>query len=86
MLKYKVIDDTYYNIKEVLLSYFQISNRLLTKLKKEQKIFLNGNSVYVTTPVSVNDIIEVDINFEEKSENIAKAVAELEQLIGEVEE
>ena len=70
MLKYKVLNNNYATIKEVLCSYFQISNRLLTKLKKEERIFLNGKKSYVTTKISINDTIEVNINFEEESENI----------------
>ena len=40
-LEYKVIDNKYFNIKEVLKSYFFISDRLLTKLKNNKRIFLN---------------------------------------------
>ena len=38
MLKYEVLDNKYHNIKEILLVHFQISNRLLVKLKKENRI------------------------------------------------
>ena len=70
MLTYKIIDDSYTNIKEVLKSHFNISNRLLSKLKKENKIFLNGKSVYVTAKLELGDFIEIDIDFIEVSENI----------------
>ena len=43
ILKYKIKEtDTYRIIKEVLKSYFQISDRLLLKLKRNEKIFLNS--------------------------------------------
>lgn len=69
-LKYTVKDTKYLNIKDVLKSYFGISDRLLIKLKKNQQIFLNGIPEYVTKPVNINDIIEVNLDFEESFENI----------------
>lgn len=70
MLNYKVNDEKFDNIKELLCSYFQISNRLLIKLKKNNKIFLNNSSVYVTKKLSIGDVVSVDIDFDEISENI----------------
>ena len=70
MLEYIVEDSKYKNVKEILTSYFQISNRLLIKLKKNQRIYLNNETVYVTHTVSKNDIIKIDINFDEESDNI----------------
>ena len=78
MLKYEVSNNIYKNVKEILLSHFRISNRLLVKLKKNQRIFLNGEKVYVTTPIKINDIIEVDIDFEEESENIVPTKIDLD--------
>ena len=69
-LNYKIIDNKYYNIKEVLKNYFQISDRLLTKLKKNNKIFLNNTPVFISKELSIGDIISVDLDFEETSENI----------------
>lgn len=68
-LKY-VVTNQYYNIKEVLRAEFNISERLLSRLKKENKIFLNSKVAYVNSPIKENDIIEVDLNFEENSDNI----------------
>ncbi len=70
MLIYKVFNQQYTNVKQILADHFRISNRLLSKLKKEQRIFLNGISVYVTHPVTINDLVEIDIDFDEESENI----------------
>lgn len=69
-LKYTVKDTKYLNIKDVLKSYFGISDRLLIKLKKNQQIFLNGIPEYITKPVNINDVIEIDLDFEENFENI----------------
>lgn len=77
MLEYFVKDDKYKNVKEILTSYFEISNRLLVKLKKNQRIYLNNEPVYVTNKVSKGDIIKVDIDFEEESDNIVLAKMDL---------
>ena len=62
--------DEYTNLKEVLKTRFEISDRLLLKLKKADKIFLNGKSTFVNNLVQLNDIIEVNIDFEEDNSNI----------------
>lgn len=69
-LEYRVLDKKYFNIKEVLKSHFLISDRLLIKLKKNNKIFLNGQSEYVSKKISIGDIILVNIDFEEELDNI----------------
>lgn len=70
MLIYKNIDNKYNNIKEVAKEYFQMSDRLIIKLKKYKRIYLNGKSVYINNSIFKNDIIEFDIDFDEESENI----------------
>ena len=70
MLIYKNTDNKYKNIKEIAKEYFKISDRLLIKLKKNNRIFLNNTSVYITSEININDIISFDINFDEESENI----------------
>lgn len=69
-LEYTVKDNKYLNIKDVLKSYFRISDRLLVKLKKNNKIFLNGIPEYVTKKVFINDLIEIDLDFDENFDNI----------------
>lgn len=71
ILKYQVKEnDNYLNIKELLKAYFNISDRLLLKLKKNNKIFLNGVITNISTPLSPNDIVEILIDFEEDNSNI----------------
>lgn len=77
-LSYKVIDNKYSNVKEVLKSYFGISDRLLTKLKKSKKIYLNNINTYTNTQIKINDLIEVILNFEEYSENIVPKKMDLD--------
>lgn len=60
----------YTTLKEVLKVHFNISDRLLLKLKKSNKIFLNSKTTYLGKNLELNDIIEVYINFEEDNSNI----------------
>lgn len=69
-LEFIVKDENYFNIKEVLKVHFEISDRLLIKLKKNKKIYLNNTPAYVDKQIKQGDIIKIDMNFEEESENI----------------
>lgn len=71
VLKYKIKEtDEYKIIKDVLKSYFHISDRLLLKLKRNEKIFLNSRKSYVYSNVTPNDIVEIVIDFDEDNSNI----------------
>lgn len=69
-LEYKVIDNKFTNVKEVLKAYFNISDRLLIKLKKNEKILLNNTPIYINKLISIGDFIEIYLDFEEESKNI----------------
>lgn len=58
------------NVKEVLKTKFEISDRLLLKLKTNNKIFLNGNSCNIKDAVISNDIVEIRLDFDEDNSNI----------------
>ena len=77
-LKYKVIDNKYFNIKDILRSEFGISSRLYLKLKNANKIYLNGKTVLSSSNISIGDIIEVDLSFEEDNSNIVPTKMELD--------
>lgn len=62
--------DSYQTIKEVLKSYFHISDRLLLKLKKQNKVFLNHSPCPIYRPVHAGDIISFLLDFEEDNSNI----------------
>ncbi|MBR3512097.1 MAG: RluA family pseudouridine synthase [Clostridia bacterium] len=70
MLSYEVKSDKYSTVRELLKNEFMISNRLLVKLKKESRIFVNNKNQYVDYKLSIGDIVKVDMDFEEKSDNI----------------
>lgn len=70
-LSYTVKDNEHFdNIKEILKTKFEISDRLLLKLKKLNKIFLNNSPTNIKAPVNSNDIVEISLDFDEDSTNI----------------
>ena len=70
-LKYTIKEnDTYSNLKELIKAYFNISDRLLLKLKKNNKILINNTVANINSSLSTNDIIEILIDFEENNSNI----------------
>lgn len=60
----------YFNVKEVLKAEFSMSDRLLLKLKKLDKIYLNGKVTSVNHPIVENDLIECHLNYDEDNSNI----------------
>ena len=70
-LVYKVNDlSKYKNVRQVLKNEFNISNRLITKLKQNKFICLNDKVTYLDKELAVGDIIICKIDFNETSENI----------------
>ena len=62
--------DNFITVKEVLKAYFNISDRLLLRLKNSKSIFLNNLPTYVSKQVNANDTVTVIIDFIEESPNI----------------
>ena len=60
----------YQTVKQVLKEEFLLSDRLIIKLKKSKQIYLNNNSVFINQTVKLNDKIEINLDFEETSDNI----------------
>lgn len=77
-LEFKIINNNYHTVKEILKAYYQISDRLLTKLKKDNRIFLNDKPVYVNEKVSIGDMLKINMDFVETSDNIAPTKMDLE--------
>lgn len=80
MLVYNVEDNKYKTIKQVLSNALDISNRLLVKLKKNKRIYLNGKEAYVTKEITIGDKLEIDIDFDEESDNIVPTKMDLKIL------
>ena len=64
------ITDNNKTIKDILLSHFKISHRLLVTLKRENSIFLNDESCYIYKEISIGDKITVSLDYEEDNSNI----------------
>ena len=80
-LKYIIkSNEKYDNLKEVLKVKFQISDRLLLKLKKNNKIFLNKTPSSIKAPVNSNDIVEILLDFDEDNTNIVPTKMKLKIL------
>lgn len=60
----------YSNVKEVLKAEFSMSDRLLLKLKKLDRIYLNGNVTSANHLVLENDLIECYLDYKEDNSNI----------------
>ena len=73
-------NDNYLTIKELLRAYFSISDRLLLKLKKNNKVFINGSISNINSPLFSGDLVEVLLDFEEDNSNILPTKMELEIL------
>ncbi len=70
-LKYTVYDlSNYTNVRQVLKNEFNMSNRLITKLKQNKSIYLNDEGTYLDKLLSIGDVVKCKIDFNESSENI----------------
>ena len=76
-LKYIVKNDKYQKINQVLKNEFQISSRLLIKLIKNKKIFLNNTITDTRTPIKENDEIRVLLDLKEDNSNIVPTKIDL---------
>lgn len=77
-LKYIVKDAKYQNINQVLKQEFRISARLQHRLITEKHVLLNGAVTDTRASISENDMITVNLDFEEKSENIVSTEMKLD--------
>ena len=77
-LKYIIKDEKYENINQILKQEFHISARLQHKLIVKKQVFLNNVCVDTRSVVSKNDVITVNLDFLEESENILPTKMELD--------
>ena len=78
-LTYKVKEtDNFISLRGVLKACFSISDRLLLKLKKQNKIFVNSENTYLDKALQPNDVIEIYIDFEEDNSNIVPTKMDLD--------
>lgn len=79
-LVYKVIDNRYSSIKQVLKEEFHVSSRLYLKLKNSNHIFLNDVAISYDKSLSINDKLEINLGFEEDNSNIIPTKIDLKIL------
>lgn len=77
LLNYVVNDFKYENINQILKNEFNISARLLHKLIINNHVFCNNVIADTRNNVSIGDVISVDLDFEETSDNIVATNIEL---------
>ena len=66
------------NLRQVLKEHFGISNRFLLRLKQNRKIYVNNsNNIYLDMLVKENDLIKVNLDFEENNSNIVSMKIDL---------
>lgn len=70
LLHFIVQNNNYSNINQILKQELNISSRLLQKLINSKHVYLNNNIVDTRISVKLNDVISVNLDFDEESENI----------------
>lgn len=66
-----IVDQSFYNIKEILKAKFEISDRTLLKLKLNNKILINSNPcTNIKQQIKIGDTVEVLFDYEEDNSNI----------------
>ncbi len=76
-LKYLVRNSKYQNINQILKQEFHISARLQRKLISQKHISLNNIIIDTRSSVSDGDIITVNLDFQEESENVVSTKMDL---------
>ena len=70
-LSYKISDnDNFVKVLQVLKKHFLLSDRLITKLKKYKKIYLNSKETYTKQKVISGDVVSFILDFDEDNSNI----------------
>ena len=78
-IEYKIKEnDNYNNVNSVLNIQFKISTRLRTKLIKNKHILKNDVICDSREEVKIGDIITINFDYEEESENIVPTKMELD--------
>lgn len=76
-LEYKVTNNKYRTINQVLVNEFNISTRLLNKLIRHKRIYKNNILADTREAIKINDLILIDFNYEEDNSNIVPTKMDL---------
>jgi len=78
IISYKVLNkDKYSTVYDVLKQHFEVSARLLSKLKKYESIYLNGKNCNLKTPVNLSDTVSFSLDYYEDNSNISATQMDL---------
>ena len=67
MLFYIKANDKYIYLRDVLISHFLLSHSLITKLKVQQKIKVNGQVTFTNYKLQTGDMVEINLDLEENN-------------------
>lgn len=68
-IKY-IVQNNDISIKQILKEKFEMSEKLIIKLKKNKRIFVNDIPVYITYSIKKDDLLYINLDFDETSDNI----------------
>jgi 23S rRNA pseudouridine1911/1915/1917 synthase len=68
------IGDKHTYLRDVLISHMQLSHALLSKLKFQNKIMVNGLPTHTNYRLKAGDVINVDISLDEQSEIVPENI------------
>ena len=77
IIKY-INKDNYNTVNDVLINEFQFSSRLMSKLIKNKKIYLNNSFCDTRKSINYNDKIVVDLSGKENNSNIVATNMDLD--------
>lgn len=69
ILKY-IVQENNQTINQIINTKFDLSTRLFNKLIKNKNIYLNGNVIDTRNIAMINDVITIDLNYDEDNSNI----------------
>jgi len=70
----------YETLKQILKNEFFISERLISKLKNAKQVYVNNVFVHINQKLQIGDIVCVNLDFEETSDNIVPTKMNLDIL------
>ena len=66
------------NVNQILSEKFELSNRLFSKLIKNKRIYINGESIDTRVKPNLDDRIIIDLNYNEDNSNIISKKMDLD--------
>ena len=57
-------------VKSILKNEFGISERMIKKLKRDSKVYVNSNPVYIIYRIKAGDVVYASMDFEEECDDI----------------